>query len=145
MDALLVYNGKAVNGDDSNTAGAYVKRKPDKSIQVGAVQVAGNAALQQGLALQGVAVSASQTIDTTAFSWEVSATGGAVTLTLPPVATVPNQVYELVKTDASGNAAGFQASAGETINGSTGVQSTSTQYGLVRVKANAAGTAWYLW
>lgn len=66
---------------------------------------------------------------------EVDATSGAVALTLPLASSVPGQLFELVKTDAGGNAVSFARSGADTISGSTS-KSTSTQWATIKVRSN---------
>jgi hypothetical protein len=143
MRQLVVYNGTVVQSDANNTFGAVVERDPiTGQINIQIVNLTGMLIAGAGMSLKGLAITASQNADQTTTFWEVNSTSAAVQITLPAVATVPNQVYILIKTDASANNAGFKGSGSETINGSN-TSNTNTQYGIIRVRANAAGTAWY--
>lgn len=143
-DAILIYNGTTQNGDPNNTANAYVKRNADKSVNVGQVNSSGTLN-GNGLVITGKAASASATLDTTAGNIEVDATAAIVNLTLPPVATCADQIFELIKIDSSGHAANFVPNGAELINGANSALGTSTQWATVKIKANHAGTAWYSW
>lgn len=73
-------------------------------------------------------------------------TGGARTATLPALSTtVAGQIYIAKKIDASGNAMNVDANASETIDGSSSAQTTSTQWGTVRVMVNADKSGWITW
>lgn len=143
MRQLVVYNGTVAPSDSGNTPNAVVERDANGAINVNAVNANGNLNAKAGLSLAGVAISASITADQTTTFYEVDASAAARVVTLPPVGTVPNQVYVLIKTDSGGNNAGFKGNGSETINGSN-TANVNTQYAVLRVRANAAGTAWYL-
>lgn len=137
-------------GAMDSTPGTYVKRQSDGSIKAkgaGLVTTNVQAAGQLGgnnLQLAGAAVSASATLTaTSAGVQEVNAASGAVSLTLPLVSTVSGQMFELVKIDPSGNAAGFAPNGTDNINGANAPVSTTAQWGVIRLRANQAGTAWY--
>ncbi len=49
-------------------------------------------------------ITASKTVDATATQWSCDATAGAVALQIPLGSTLPNQVFEIKKVDATGNA-----------------------------------------
>jgi hypothetical protein len=90
-----------------------------------------------------VAKTASYTVTVNDYQIECDATSGAITLTLPALSTcTAGQEFVAVKTDSSGNSVTFDGNASETINGATTL-STSTQYGILRIKVNAAKTGFY--
>jgi hypothetical protein len=69
--------------------------------------------------------------------------GAARTDTLPALSgTTAGQVFIRIKTDSSGNALNVDANGSETINGSTSAQTTSTQWGVIRVMVNADKSGW---
>ena len=70
----------------------------------------------------------------------VDATGGGVTVTLPPVVGVAGRRFTLKKTDASGNAATFDGDGTETIDGAT-TKSTTTRYATITVQSD--GVVWW--
>jgi hypothetical protein len=113
-DSLIAYNSAAVPGDTNNTAGAYVKRGSDKSINVG--QVNGTIAAFQSMLL-GVSASITGAATATAGYTLVlcDATSGAFNLTLPPIASSVGQVYLIAKTDSSGNAVTVKGNASENL------------------------------
>ena len=130
--------------------GTYVKRQSDGSI------VAAGAGLNttgvnatgtvggNNLKVIGAAISASATLTaTSAGVQEVNAASAEVDLTLPLVSTVPGQIFELVKIDSSGNAAKFVPNGTDNINGANSPVSTTAQWGVIRLRANQAGTGWY--
>ena len=143
MHRLINFDGGIVNSDTGNSNNSVVERDGAGNIAVNTANVA-SLANTGGPSLGGLAVSASTTATTANTFHEVNASAAAVIITLPPVATVPNQIFSLVKTDSSANAASYKGSGTETINGAN-TQSTTTQWGVLRVRANAGGTAWYLW
>lgn len=70
----------------------------------------------------------------------VDATGGAITITLPPVAQHSSRVYTVKKIDASGNAVTVDGNGAETIDGAlTAV--LAAQWDSVMIVSN--GTAWF--
>lgn len=71
----------------------------------------------------------------------VDASGGAVTITLPTVATAARRQYYIKKIDASGNAVTIDGAGAETIDGAA-TQSLSAQWDAKRLHCN--GTAWYV-
>lgn len=73
-----------------------------------------------GVAYQIRAVTASETLRQSDHLIVVDATAGAVTLTLPPTATLgPGFAYQVRKTDSSANAVTVDANGAETIDGAT--------------------------
>lgn len=85
-------------------------------------------------------VAASTTLLATHTTVLVDATGGAVTITLPPVSQHPSRVYTIKKVDVSANAVTVTANAAETIDGSN-TYSLATQWKSVTVISD--GTQWY--
>ncbi len=70
------------------------------------------------------------------------ATAGAITGALPAVADADvGRIFYARKTDAGGNAVGFDGDASETINGSASAYTTTTQHQTVCVYTD--GTEWY--
>lgn len=106
--------------------------------------------ISQGLNLTGSSVSfnvravtASETLRTTDHVVLVNATGGAVTLTLPPVASLgPGFEYVVVKTDSSANAVTLDGNGTETIDGAT-TRAIRTQWGAYRLVVDPLAAQWY--
>lgn len=71
----------------------------------------------------------------------VDASGGAVTVTLPPAAGADARPYYIKKIDSSANAVTIDGDGAETIDGAA-TQSTITQYQVYCVLSD--GSAWYL-
>jgi len=69
------------------------------------------------------------------------ATAGAVTVTLPPVASSLGALIVVKKTDASANAVTVDGSGAETIDGAT-TQALAAQYDAVTVVCD--GIAWWI-
>lgn len=73
----------------------------------------------------------------------VDATAGAVTLTLPPAASLgPGFRYQLHKIDASANAVTVDANATETIDGAT-TKTIAAQWGSLALFVGPNGDKWY--
>lgn len=64
----------------------------------------------------------------------VDATSGAVTVTLPPLASMDRSFYYIKKTDSSGNAVTVDGDGSETIDGAT-TQSLGSQYDWLQIVA----------
>lgn len=154
MSLTSTTDSLAVIGDSSGAgvtpgaipanAGSYAKRDSAGGLAMANCNATGtNAAGNRKTT--GAAISASTTLTASSPGWsEVDATAAEVDLTLPAVSTVPGQIFELVKIDSSGHAAKFVAAGSDPLNGSAGGNvSTTTQWGVLRVRANQAGTAWY--
>lgn len=86
-------------------------------------------------------VSATTTLDVTHYTVLVDASGGAVTINLPAVASTGKRRYTIKKIDSSGNAVTIDGNASETIDGAT-TQSLATQYKYQEIHCD--GAAWYI-
>jgi hypothetical protein len=86
------------------------------------------------------AVSAAYTVEPEVFWVRVDASGGAVTVTLPPVG-VTGRPIGIMKSDASANAVTVDGSGSETIEGAA-TQSLPSQYDAFLLRDN--GTSWDL-
>jgi len=71
----------------------------------------------------------------------VSASGGAVTITLPAAASSSGRIYQIKKTDASANALTIKGNAAEIIDSANTV-STSTQFQSYTLVCD--GTQWWI-
>lgn len=71
----------------------------------------------------------------------VNASGGAVTLTLPPVGNSPDASFLIKKTDATANTVTVDGSGAETIDGAA-TKVISSQWEAYQFYSN--GTAWYV-
>ena len=91
-------------------------------------------------AVRSSTLTASAILDSTDKFVHVDATSGAITITLPPVATSSGIEYYIKKTDSSGNAVTVDGNASETIDGAT-TQALSSQYDSIFVYCN--GTVWW--
>jgi hypothetical protein len=91
------------------------------------------------LSVRSVAVAT--TVQTTDSVITVDATAGAVTVTLPPIATSAGRIIFVKKTDASVNAVTIDGYLSETIDGTT-TKFTITQYAGWQLVAGS--TEWHL-
>ncbi len=71
----------------------------------------------------------------------VTATGGAITRTLPAVASSKYHEFTIIKVDSSANAVTIEGNGAETINGAANIE-LSAQYESVKVACD--GTSWYI-
>ena len=95
------------------------------------------------LAMGVAAKSANYTVTINNGALTADCTSGAVTFTLPALSgTTAGEMHIFKKIDSSGNAMNVDASGSETIDGSTSAQTTSTQWGTVRVMVNADKSGW---
>jgi hypothetical protein len=85
-------------------------------------------------------ITASDSVDASDTVILANATGGAVTVTLPAVATSEGRQLIVKKIDASANAVTIDGAGSETIDGTT-TKSTTTQYALYRIVCD--GTYWW--
>lgn len=85
-----------------------------------------------------------QTVNYTAsvgcFCIRMDATGGAKTVTLPAASAVKGHCYEIIKWDSSGNSVSLVPDGTDTLFTTGGTATTSTQYGLIRVRS--VGNGW---
>lgn len=86
-------------------------------------------------------VTASQTLTPDYDVLLVDATGGAVTLTLPPAADATGHIIYAKKIDASANAMTLDGSGSETIDGAA-TKATTTQWVAYTIISN--GEAWFI-
>lgn len=92
-----------------------------------AVEVGQKLKLGASLHLPIVTLTSNTTLDSTYGVVLVDASGGAVTITLPPISTRLGRIYIVKKIDSSGNSVTIDGDASETIDGST-TKAKSTQY-----------------
>ncbi len=85
-----------------------------------------------------ISVSADYTVTAEVYWVRVDASGGARTISLPPVGEIGRPIG-FIKTDSSTNAVTIDASGSETINGAT-TQTLPTQYSAILIIDN--GTSW---
>jgi len=69
------------------------------------------------------------------------ATGGAITMTLPPAALVPGRIYAFKRINSGANAVVVDPSGAETIDGAA-TYTLSAQWNSVTIMSN--GTAWFI-
>ena len=69
------------------------------------------------------------------------ATGGAITMTLPPAALVPGRIYAFKRINSGANAVVIDPSGAETIDGAT-TYTLSAQWNSVTIMNN--GIAWFI-
>lgn len=69
------------------------------------------------------------------------ATGGAITMTLPPAALVPGRIYAFKRINSGANAVVIDTSGAETIDGAT-TYTLSAQWNSVTIMNN--GIAWFI-
>lgn len=86
-------------------------------------------------------ITATTTPTATDYALLADATGGAVTVNLPPAAGNSGRVLIVKKIDASGNAVTLDGDGAETIDGAA-TQATSTQWNAFTVQCD--GTGWFL-
>jgi hypothetical protein len=142
MSQLLLFTGGVIEAVSANTANTVVQRDNNGQSDFVIVRATGKI-MQEGVRdVKGKSVNASQAVDSSVEVYEVDASGGAVQLTLPPVATCAGREFELVKTDNSVNAASFKGNGAELINAAN-TNATTTQFATIKVRANQAGTQWY--
>ena len=70
-----------------------------------------------------------------------NATGGAITMTLPPAALVPGRIYVFKRINSGANAVVVDGYASETIDGAA-TYTLSAQWNSVTIMSN--GTAWFI-
>lgn len=86
------------------------------------------------------AITASGAVQGTDYLILANATGGAITVTLPPVAASRGRELVVKKTDASANAVTVDGNSSETVDGGANI-STTTQNVAMRVLCD--GTQWW--
>lgn len=69
------------------------------------------------------------------------ATGGAITMALPPAALVPGRIYVFKRINSGANAVVIDPNASETIDGAA-TYTLSAQWNSVTIMSN--GTAWFI-
>lgn len=69
------------------------------------------------------------------------ATGGAITMALPPAALVPGRIYAFKRVNSGANAVVIDPNASETIDGAA-TYTLSAQWNSVTIMSN--GTAWFI-
>ena len=69
------------------------------------------------------------------------ATGGAITMVLPPAALVPGRIYAFKRINSGANAVVVDPSGAETIDGAA-TYTLSAQWNSVTIMSN--GTAWFI-
>jgi hypothetical protein len=69
------------------------------------------------------------------------ATGGAITMALPPAALVPGRIYAFKRVNSGANAVVVDPSGAETIDGAA-TYTLSAQWNSVTIMSN--GTAWFI-
>lgn len=70
-----------------------------------------------------------------------NATGGAITMALPPAALVPGRIYVFKRINSGANAVVIDPNASETIDGAA-TYTLSAQWNSVTIMSN--GTAWFI-
>lgn len=138
---LLKYTGGVLNSDSQATAGAAVERDSIGDTYQKGVNAATYLATAGSFFAHGKNYTTTATLDGTATVAKGNATAGAFTITLPPAATATDQVYVVVKTDASANAVTVKGNGSELINGAN-TFALSAQYNVARFWCD--GTQWYL-
>jgi hypothetical protein len=96
--------------------------------------------LRGSMGVQIVSKSSSYTATANDYFILVDASGGAVTITLPASSGITGRVYNIKKTDSSGNAVIIDPNSTETIDG-LGTMSTTTQYQAFTVVCD--GSNWW--
>ena len=93
------------------------------------------------LSLAVTAVTSDTTIGSDGYFFPVDASGGAVTMTLPPAALSAGRIVAIKKTDSSGYAVTIDGNASETIDDAT-TATISVQY--VTLELFCDGTEWWI-
>lgn len=138
---LIKFTGGVISSDSQATAGAVVERDSNGDTFQKAVNAATSLTTAGSLFLQGKSYSTTATLDATTTLAKCNATSAAFTVTLPPAASSTNQVYAVVKTDASANAVTVKGNGSELINAAN-TTSLASQYNVARLWCD--GTQWYL-
>jgi pectate lyase len=137
---LIKFSGGVVQSTTSATANTVAER--DGNGDLAAVNMAGSTGLKSGGSLFTHVVN--KTANYTAALTETvilcDATSGAITITLPPVAGVTDQVYIVKKIDSGGNTVTIDGNSSETIDGAT-TKVISSQWAVYRIITD--GTAWF--
>ena len=99
--------------------------------------------LQGGGATRGTyrSVTATGNVQSGDYLMLCDATGGAITMTLPPAALVPGRIYVFKRINSGANAVVVDGYAAETIDGAT-TYTLSAQWNSVTMMSN--GTAWFI-
>lgn len=142
QDQLVAYNSQFVPTDTAATKNTVAKRDTNGGLTVNQ-SVCTSLDNTGSTFLGGANKTASFTADQTQTFYECDATSGAIVPTLPPAAASANQIFVFVKIDSSGNHVTVTGNGSELISGSN-TQAITSQWGVIRVRCNAAGTAWYL-
>lgn len=99
--------------------------------------------LQGGGATRGAyrSVTASGNVVSGDYLIIADATGGAITMALPPAALVPGRIYAFKRVNSGANAVVIDPNASETIDGAA-TYTLSAQWNSVTIMSN--GTAWFI-
>lgn len=138
-DSLVTINNanNLVQGDNLNTANAYIKRNSDNSFSAGQANV-GSINTSGALLLNNTVVTtSSQTIPANAGAVLGNATSGNQTLALQSPSAVDGHLLLVAKTDSSGN----DVIVSGNINGSSGNKTISTQGNALLLYSD--GTTWH--
>ena len=142
--ALMTYSGSigSLQASTSPAANSVPISGSDSSLTPGPTYVQGpSTGKQLGITSGGqVTASTSSTIAATVGIVLASAAGGAITLTLPPVAVMSGLYLTIVKTDSTGNVVTLQGNGAELINAANTDTSLSAQFNVVRLYCD--GTIW---
>ena len=143
MHSLIVYDDVAFPSDSQNRASAGVERDANGNIFVSGVNASTFLQSLGSLFVGGAVYTTSSTLDNKETFALANAAGGAITLTLPPVATNKNQMYLILKTDSTANLVTVKGNAAEVlqpINANT--YTALTAQGMALLVWND-GTQWY--
>lgn len=134
--------------DNVTTTGTEMRRLTSAGVRIESgvtadatemLDVVGNISKTGQLLWQSVTVTGNTTLTNLHHVVDCDASGGAITITLPAVATSAGFHYEIKKTDISGNAVTIDGNGSETIDGQT-TRVLSTQYANLTISCN--GTTW---
>lgn len=137
---LPVLSG-AINADPAGTSNTLAQRDGSGGLTV-ATLYSSLLANTGGATLGTASRTTSFTANTSAVFYACSASGGAITATIPLASISAGVVFCFKKTDSSGNAVTVTASGSDTIDGAS-TKAISTQYNVIRVYSD--GTVWWTW
>ncbi len=140
---LIVYNGTVY--PSSTTADANAVQERDASGDtfakgVNAATYTANAGAEYQTAV--ATYTANTTLGSTLRFVKGNATGGAITLTLPPAAASTGMLLTVIKIDSSGNVVTVKGTGAELINAANTYTGLSAQYYSVTLWCD--GTQWWI-
>lgn len=114
---------------------------PSGDVGIGAAAPLSTLDVQGSLGHAVATISSNATADDTAVVYLVDASGGPVTLSLPPAASAERRIYHVKKIDSSLNAVTIDGDGAETIDGQA-TQALISQYDALQLVSD--GTEWFI-